>query len=75
MARYGDIDYPTYAKGGFLLGATLLALGAVGELAGTALFGTLPGWETTLLTNFEILGILLGLLSPLVFGVVLPLTE
>lgn len=75
MGRYGDLDYPTLTKRGFLLGVTLLAVGAGGELAGTALYGTLPAWETTLFTDLEIVGILLGLLSPFVFGLLLPLTE
>jgi hypothetical protein len=44
-------------------------------MVGPALFGPLPGWETMLLTDAEILGVLLALLSPLVFGIVLPLVE
>ena len=33
------------------------------------------GWETVLLTDAEVLDVLVGLLSPLLFGVVLPLVE
>lgn len=75
MGRYGTIDYPRYAKGGFLLGVALFAIGAIGSLAGASFLGTLPGWESTLFFDMEVLGILAALLSPLVFGVVLPLTE
>ncbi|WP_458207037.1 DUF7860 family protein [Haladaptatus sp. NG-SE-30] len=75
MGRYGDLDYPKLTKTGFFLGVALLTIGALGEIVGTALYGSLPGWENTLFTDLEILGILLGLLSPFVFGIFLPLTE
>lgn len=75
MGRYGKLDYPKLTKTGFLLGVALVAIGALGEIVGTALYGTLPGWENMLFTDLEILGILLGLLSPFVFGIFLPLTE
>jgi hypothetical protein len=75
MGRYGNIDYATFAKRGFLLGAGLFVFGALGELGGHALVGTLPSLVNTLLTDMEIVGILLALFSPLVFGIVLPLTE
>ncbi|WP_435159644.1 hypothetical protein [Haladaptatus sp. DFWS20] len=75
MGRYGKLDYPKLTKTGFLLGVALVAIGALGEIVGSALFGPLPGWENMLFTDLEILGILLGLLSPFVFGIFLPLTE
>ncbi|MHB9285509.1 hypothetical protein ACKVMT_00540 [Halobacteriales archaeon Cl-PHB] len=75
MARTRDIDYPTWTKGGFLLGLGLFLAGALGEAVGPAVFGPLPGWEQTLLLDLEIVGVLVGLLAPLVFGIVLPLTE
>ncbi|WP_458190378.1 DUF7860 family protein [Haladaptatus sp. NG-WS-4] len=75
MGRYGDLDYPKLTKTGFFLGVALLAIGVLGETFGTALYGSLPGWETMLFTDLEIVGILLGLLSPFVFGIFLPLTE
>ncbi|WP_266074983.1 DUF7860 family protein [Haladaptatus caseinilyticus] len=75
MGRYGKLDYPKLTKAGFLLGVALIAIGALGEIAGPALFGPLPAWENMLLTDLEIVGILLGLLSPFVFGILLPLTE
>ena len=75
MGRYGKLDYTKLTKMGFLLGVALVAVGALGELIGTSLYGSLPGWENMLFTDLEILGILLGLLSPFVFGIFLPLTE
>ncbi|MDS0280817.1 hypothetical protein [Haloarcula onubensis] len=75
MAQYRNMDHATLAKRGFLLGVGLFALGALGELAGPAVVGPLPGWGSTLLTDMEALGILLGLFSPLVFGIVMPLVE
>mgnify|MGYP000704583601 CR=1 FL=1 len=75
MARPRNIDYPTWTKGGFLLGVGLFLLGGVGEVLAPAVFGTLPGWEQSLLLDLEIVGVLVGLLAPLLFGIVLPLTE
>jgi len=69
------MDHATLAKRGFLLGVGLFALGALGELTAAALLGPLPGWGNMLLTDMEALGILLGLFSPLVFGIVMPLIE
>jgi hypothetical protein len=34
-----------------------------------------PAWEETLLFDMEVLGVLISLFSPFVFGVLLPLTE
>jgi hypothetical protein len=73
--RYGDIDYARLAKLGFALGVAAFAVGATGELAGRALYGSLPAWEDALFFDLEVLGIVLTLLSPFVFGVLLPLTE
>ncbi|GAB3325341.1 hypothetical protein EI982_11125 [Haloplanus rallus] len=73
--RYGDLDYGAWTKRGTLLGLALFAVGALGELAAHALGIGLPAWEATLLFDAEVLGVCLFLLSPLVFGVVLPLTE
>jgi hypothetical protein len=73
--RYGNLDYPTLAKRGTLLGLCLFALGAVGELGTHALGMSIPAWEATLLFDAEVLGVALFLFSPIVFGVVLPLTE
>jgi hypothetical protein len=73
--RYGDLDYSTLAKRGTILGFGLFALGALGELASHALGLQLTAWEAALLFDAEVVGVALFLLSPLVFGVVLPLTE
>lgn len=75
MGRYGDIDYPTMTRRSFLLGVTLVLVGFLGEAVGPVFFGPLPGWEQTLLLDMEAAGILIGLIAPLVFGIVLPLTE
>lgn len=75
MGRYGDLHYSTLTKAGFALGVALVAIGILGEVAGHALLGTLPAWEDALFVDFEIAGIVVGLLSPFVFGIVMPLTE
>jgi len=75
MGRYGDLQYERLAKRGFLLSLALLAIGAGGELTAAAMHLSLPAWEQTLLFDMEVVGTLGLLLCPLVFGVVLPLTE
>ncbi|WP_248895168.1 hypothetical protein [Haloplanus halobius] len=73
--RYGDIDYSNWTKRGTLLGLGLFAVGALGELTVHAAGLQLPAWEAALLFNAELIGVLLFLVTPLVFGVLLPLTE
>jgi hypothetical protein len=76
MPQYGSsVDHAKLARIGFLVGLAMFATGAAGELVGAAAFGSLPGWETTLLFDMEVFGVFLGLMSPLVFGIVLPLVE
>lgn len=75
MGRYGNVDYPRYAKGGFLLGLALILGGAGAEAFLPLLVGPLPPWEDTLLVEIEALGVVLFLFAPLVFGVIMPLTE
>ncbi|UPW02119.1 hypothetical protein M0R88_08485 [Halorussus gelatinilyticus] len=75
MGRYGNPNYQWLAKTGFLLSLALFAVGAGGELTASAMHLTLPAWEDALFVDLEIIGTLGALLSPLVFGVVLPLTE
>ncbi|MFW5974553.1 MAG: hypothetical protein ACOCPZ_04160 [Natrialbaceae archaeon] len=76
MSRnYAGMDYPTLTKRGLLLGVVLFAIGAVGELGLTAAGITVPDWEQALLFDLEIIGIVIALLSPFVFGILLPLTE
>ena len=65
MARSG-LDHATLAKAGFLIGLALFGIGAGGELIGHAMYGTLPDWENTLLFNAEVLGLLVGIVLPLV---------
>ncbi|MXR22047.1 DUF7860 family protein [Halobacterium bonnevillei] len=72
MDRYGNIDYATVAKRGTLASFALFLVGALG-LAFAA--ESLPAWERTLLFDAEVLGVLGILLCPLVFGIVMPLTE
>lgn len=68
-------DYPRLTKAGFLLGVGMLAVGALGELIGHVVLGGLPAWEETLFFDLEVLGILLALVSPFLFGIFLPLLE
>lgn len=75
MGRYGDLDYARLTKVGFLLGLSLLVIGAGGELVGHAYFDPLPAWEAALFFDLEVVGIVIGFFSPLVFGIALPLTE
>lgn len=75
MGRYGDIEYERMAKAGFLFGLAAFALGAGGELLAAGMHWSLPAWEHALLVDMEVVGTLLALFSPLVFGIILPLTE
>lgn len=75
MRQHSSLDYARFAKLGFLLGLVLLVIGAGGGLAAHAYFTPVPAWEDALFVDLEIIGVLLGLLSPLLFGVVLPLVE
>lgn len=73
MGRYGDIDYPAYIKRGVLLGLTLLVVGELGGYASQSF--SMPAWEEALFVDLAVVGLLVLLLSPLLFGLVLPLTE
>lgn len=76
VGRYGTLDYPKLAKYGFLLGATMFFVGAVGEILLAGVFSeTAPGWVDTLLFDVEALGVLVAFLAVAVFGVIMPLTE
>ncbi|MBV0924066.1 hypothetical protein KTS45_07595 [Halomicroarcula limicola] len=75
MAQYRSMDHAALAKRGFLLGVGLFVLGILGEFVAPAVVGPLPGWGHMVLTDMEGIGILLGLFSPLVFGIILPLIE
>ena len=73
--RNSNIDYARLTKLGFLLGLGLFVAGTSGELVGHALYGALPAWEETLLTDSALLGILTSFLSVFGFGILLPLLE
>lgn len=73
--RYGNLDYPKLTKRGVFLGLALFGIGALGEVAVHVLGIGLPGWEQMLLFDAEVVGVLLMLLVPFVFGILLPLTE
>jgi len=75
MGRYGNIDYTTVTKRAFLLGVSLFLIGVIGEVVGQTFFAPLPAWEQTLLVSAEGVGVLVALVAPILFGIVLPLTE
>lgn len=75
MAHQTSLDHAFLAKAGFLLGVTLFVMGAGGELIGHGMYGSLPGWETTLFFDLEVIGLLISLFSPFLFGIFLPLVE
>ncbi len=75
MGRYSDRDYAQLAKTGFLLGLSMFVVGIAGDVLVHAYFESVPAWEETLLFDLEVVGLLVGFFSPLVFGIVLPLTE
>jgi hypothetical protein len=74
MARYSTSDYAFLAKSGFLVGASLFILGAIGGVVAPAILGSIPEWEQTLFFYSEVIGTVIGFFSPLLFGVVFPLT-
>lgn len=73
--RYGNVNYTRLTKRAFLTGVSLFLLGAIGQLLIHMGGLSVPSWESTLLVDAEILGVVIMLLSPFVFGIVLPLTE
>lgn len=70
----GSLDHAAAAKKGFLLGVALFAVGALGEVVGHAYFAV-PALAEQLFFGMEVTGVALGLLVPIIFGAVLPLTE
>ena len=75
MSQYRSPSYGQLAKAGFLLGIAMIAVGAGGEWAIHSQTVQLAAWEDALFFDVEVLGIVLFLLSPFVFGVVLPLVD
>jgi len=73
--RYGDLDYPKVTKRGMALGLLLFAVGALGDTVVASMYGPLPSWEYTLFLDMEVVGVLVLLLTPFIFGIALPLTE
>lgn len=73
--RYGDLDYATLTKRSFLFGVALFVVGALGEFALAAGGVTVSSTVETVLFDAEMVGIVVALLSPFVFGIFLPLTE
>lgn len=73
--RYGSIDYARIAKSGFLLGVVLLLVGALAEYTAHEVLAPVPEWELQLFFSIEVAGVLIGFFVPIVFGIVLPLTE
>ncbi|MUV85649.1 hypothetical protein GJ631_03415 [Natronomonas sp. CBA1123] len=70
-----SLDHARLAKLGFLFGVGLFAVGAVGEIGGHAFLSTVPATLDTVFFGMETLGVVVGLVTPIVFGAVLPLIE
>jgi len=75
MSRYGSVDYARWAKASFISGVGLLLVGAAAESILVETQRAVPTWSHTLFVDAEILGVLIALILPIVFGIVLPLTE
>ncbi|WP_257299355.1 hypothetical protein [Haloarchaeobius sp. FL176] len=75
MQQRNSVDYTRLTRVGFLLGLGLFVAGAGAELAGHAIWGTLPAWEETLLTDSVALGIIVAFCSVFGFGIAMPLME
>lgn len=69
---YGYEDATRYGVG---LGVGMLLLGVAGHLLVPLVSGPLPAWEGTLFTDLEILGVVLGMVAFIGFGIVGPLVE
>lgn len=72
--RYGDLKYGRLTKTGVLFGAVLFAVGALSEY-GLQTLGGVPSTLESVFLGMEFLGPSLALLSVILFGIVLPLTE
>ena len=73
--RTRDVDYPKVTRRSTALGLALFLFGGLGQGLIHTLGVQLPAWELTLLFDLEVLGVAIFLLSPIVFGILLPLTE
>jgi energy-converting hydrogenase Eha subunit E len=74
-SRQRDLDYARIAKLGFFAGVAMFVIGAVGEVIGRTMTAGMPAAADQLFISLEAVGVLVGLLVPLVFGIVLPLVE
>ncbi|GAB7014049.1 DUF7860 family protein [Halolamina salina] len=74
MGRYGSIDYPSVVKRGVLFGLALMFVGEIGGYVAEN-YVSVPAWEETLFLVVAGVGLLAFVLSPILFGIVLPLTE
>ncbi|QZP39264.1 hypothetical protein [Halobaculum magnesiiphilum] len=75
QGRYGNLDYSRLTKLSFLLGIGMFVVGEFGEFGIRKAGMSVPAWEHSLLMTMAAIGIVVALLSPFVFGIVLPLTE
>jgi len=72
--RYGDLEYGRLTKTGVVAGAALFVAGALAEYGLQATGNVTPTLESVFL-SMEFLGPAVALLSVILFGVALPLTE
>lgn len=75
MSRTGQLNYERWAKWGFLLGVTLFLIGVGGEWAVHSWLSEVPAWEETLFFDLEVIGLVMFFVSPIIFGIFLPLLE
>jgi len=73
--RSRGLNYEALTKRAFLLSLGLFVVGELTEPLQHAIHMRVPAWEHTLLFYLTVFGVLGALLSPFVFGIVLPLTE
>lgn len=73
--RQQNLDYARIAKLGFFAGVAMFVTGAVGEVIGRTMTTGMPAAADQLFVSLEVVGVLAGLLMPLIFGIVLPLVE
>lgn len=69
--RFDTLDGGTVALGGVVLGLALAAVGVAGEWSIHAHLLRLPEWGDVLFFDFEVVGVLLALLAPLLVTVLL----
>ncbi|MEY7850604.1 hypothetical protein AB7C87_15560 [Natrarchaeobius sp. A-rgal3] len=75
MGHDWGLDYVRWAKGLFLFGFGLIALGVMLAGIGPLVFETLPEWTDTLAVDMIAAGIGIDFVAVFGFGIALPLTE